>query len=105
MDIERSHIAAQSSLAVNPAVREAQPSTRQRRANDTVQSNDQQPPTQVVLRRPDTNAFEQAERFSQRTGYDQLDSRNAAALNAYQSLEKEQKRAELQNMLGVDTYA
>lgn len=105
LDIESSLVASQSTLAVNPAVREALPSTNHRRTTQRVEQTAEQVPTQVLLRRGDDKAFEQAERFSQYTTYDQPGSRNASALNAYQSLEKEQKRAELQQMLGVDTYA
>lgn len=106
MEIESSIVASQNSLAINPLVREPQREADTRQQQEQRQ-NTELPQTQVVNNRGSAQAFEQAERFrqQQQTFYDQPNNRARQALNAYQSLTTEQRRSELQQLVGVDTYA
>lgn len=105
MEIESSLIAAQNALAINPAVREPQKEadTRQQKAE---RQNTEFPRTQVVVRQGSSQAYREAEKFreQQQSFYDQPNSRSSAAINAYESLAREQQRSEIQQSLGVDTY-
>lgn len=106
MEIESSIIAAQNSLVINPPLREPQREVDARQQQEQRQTTEL-PQTQVVNNRGGAQAFEQAERFrqQQQTFYDQPNSRTREALNAYQSLATEQRRSEIQQLVGVDTYA
>lgn len=106
MEIESSLVAAQNALTVNPAPREPQREAEARQEQTQRQSTEL-PRTQVVVRQGSSEAFEQADRFRQNreTGFDQPSGRARNAIAAYQSLETEQRRSEIQELFGVDTFA
>lgn len=106
MEIESSLVAAQNALAVNPSPREPQ-----REAN--VREQEQQrrdtelPRSQIVARQATPEAFAKAEKFQQQQQafYQQSSLRARQAVGAYQNLVNAQQRSEIQNMMGIDTYA
>lgn len=106
MEVESSLVAAQNGLMITPPDREPQ------RQAETQQQQDQRrqtelPREQVVVRQASPEAAGQADQFrrQQQTSYEQPDPRARSAINAYQSLAIEQRRSEIQEMFGIDTYA
>ncbi len=105
MEVESSLVAAQNALTITPASREPQKQAEVREQQAQRQTTEL-PATQVVSRQPSAETFEQAEKFRQDQGFqERSNTRAKEAINAYQSLASEQKRQEIQQMLGVDTYA
>lgn len=64
----------------------------------------EQPQSQTLLT-PTPDALKNARQFQQNATYDAPDQRSALALNAYQSHERETKRDELRQLMGVDLFA
>lgn len=105
MEVESSLVAAQNALTIAPASREPQKQAEVREQQAQRQTTEL-PASQVVSRQPTAEAFEQAEKFSQQQGFqERANSRAKDAIDAYQSLATDQKRQEIQQMLGIDTYA
>ncbi|GEA13434.1 hypothetical protein [Alteromonas sp. KUL49] len=105
MELESGLVAAQNALVVNPPVREPQREEVNRQQEQNRQTTEY-PRTQVVVRQS-AEAFEQADQFQRQNNvsYDQQSNFKARrALDAYASLEREERREELQQILGVDTY-
>ncbi len=46
-----------------------------------------------------------AQKFQQQTGYDQPEGKGRQVVAAYQSLEREEQRENIRQLLGVDLYA
>jgi len=107
VELESSLIASQNALAITPNAREPQQEAQARRQEEQRRSATEFPREQVVVRQGNAEAFNQAERFQnqRQSNYDQPNSRARNAINAYQSLATEQQRSELNQLLGVDTYA
>lgn len=108
MDIESSLVASQNAIAVNPSVREPQREADLRQQQEQKQ-NTELPKYQAVVRSGDNQVFEQAEKFRQKQDFneqyrDQPGAKGQQAISAYQSLQKEAKREEIQQLMGVDTY-
>ncbi|AWL12298.1 hypothetical protein HMF8227_01825 [Saliniradius amylolyticus] len=104
MDIQRSVSATHQGLAVNGAnqkkpsaspVREVAPAAEQ-----------EQPKRAEKVRQGNAELQFQADRFRHQSAfYDQPPRRGQQAIDAYQTLAREEKRAEIQSMMGVDTFA
>ncbi|WP_100642841.1 hypothetical protein [Alteromonas facilis] len=105
MDIESSIVAAQNALVVNPSARQTERAADAREQQQRAQT--QLPPQQTVVRQASTEAYEQAEQFRKRnrSGYDAPSAQAQAALDTYQSLQRESRREEIRGMLGIDLYA
>lgn len=108
MEIESSVVASQNAIISNPAVREPQREADLRQQQEQRQETEL-PKNQTVVRSGDNQVFEQAEKFRQKqSSSDQFreprDNRSQVAVSAYQSLAKEAKREEIQQLMGVDTY-
>lgn len=105
MEVESSLVASQNAIAVNPAVKEPQREADVRQQQEQRQTTEF-PRTQVVVRQGTNETFNQAERFrEERQAFrEPSDSRARQALEAYQSLEREEKRSEIQQTMGVDTF-
>lgn len=104
MELESSIVASQNAVVVNPTVREPQKEADVRQQQQQRQVTEF-PRTQVVTRQGGAEAFEQAERFRERQSFqEQPSSRSRQAIDAYQSLLREDKRSEIQQLMGVDTY-
>ena len=105
MELESSLVAAQNALAVNPTHRDPQQQA-EAREQQIQRRNTELPLSQVVVRQNNPEAFAQAERFreQQQTFNENSNNRSRNAINSYQSLDKEQQRQDLQQLLGVDTY-
>jgi hypothetical protein len=59
-----------------------------------------------AVRQGGVKAFDQAESYrQQQTTTEQLTLRSQNAVEAYHSISKEQQRGEIQQLLGVDTFA
>ncbi len=103
MEIESSIVAAQNALTVNPALREPQRSgpprdqTQQRAATEY-------PPEQVVVRQAKPENYAQADKFREQQYEQRGYGRSSQAISAYQSMVNDQKRQEIQQLFGVDTY-
>lgn len=105
MEVESSLVAAQNALTITPSTREPQKQAETREQQVQRQSTEL-PLTRVVVRQNSAEAFEQAEKFRQQHSFqDQSTSKAKAAISAYQSLATDQQRREVQQLLGVDTYA
>ena len=106
MEVESSLVAAQNALTVTPTAREPQKQAESRE-QQLQRQNTELPRAQVVLRQNDAQAFEQADRFrqQQQTFYESPNPRARDAISAYQSLDSESRREQVQQLLGVDTYA
>ena len=73
--------------------------------NQQQQANTQLPPTQVVIRQGNSEAFKQADDYrNSQTFYDKPEGKARQALAAYQSLQLSGQREELKQSMGVDTY-
>lgn len=107
MEIESSIVASQNALAVNSPQREPQRDAAAQQQVQQRQAATELPPARVVVRQANAQAFAEAEQYQQRSGfaYEQPNNKAKSALDAYQSLQREQKRSELQSLLGVDIYA
>lgn len=104
MELESSIVASQNAVVVNPTVREPQKEADVRQQQQQRQVTEF-PRTQVVTRQGGAEAFEQAERFRERQSFqEQPSGRSRQAIDAYQSLLREDKRSEIQQLMGVDTY-
>ena len=105
MELKPSLIASQHTTVSNSVVREPQKESAARQQQQQKQVADLLN-TQVVIRPGGTEAFEQAERFRQKHSFqERTDARSRQAIDTYQSLLKEDKRMEMQQLMGVDTYA
>lgn len=106
MDIESSLVAAQNGLAITPNQREPQREAENRQQQAERQTTEL-PRQQVVVRQGNPEAFERADQFrqQQQATYAQPDARARNAINAYQSLANQQQRSEVQQLMGIDTYA
>lgn len=62
-------------------------------------------PEGVVRTSSNPQITQGADQFSRQATYDQPSGRSQQALASYQSFEREEKRTELRNMLGVDIFA
>jgi|TARA_R110000744_G_scaffold31715_14_gene74505 hypothetical protein len=61
---------------------------------------------QEIIRSGSVDAFDQAETFRQQAGADDSSTFSSQnAIDTYQSVSKEERRNEIQQMLGVDTFA
>ena len=61
---------------------------------------------QDIIRSGSVDAFDQAETFRQQAGADDSSTFSSQnAIDTYQSVSKEERRNEIQQMLGVDTFA
>lgn len=106
VEIESSIVASQNALITNPSLRQPE-----READTRAQQQQRQqtelPVTQTVVRQASAEAFEQAERFRQqrRSTYDAPNAQSQAALDAYQSLQRESRRDDIRGLLGIDVYA
>lgn len=108
MEIESSLVASQNAIVVSPSVKEPQRESDVRQQQEQKQ-NAELPKYQAVVRSGDTQVFEQAEKFRQKQGFDeqyrdQPGAKAQQAISAYQSLYKEARREEIQQLMGVDTY-
>lgn len=105
MEIKSSLVAAQNQLTIAPTAPEPQRQAETREQQNQRRSTEL-PRQQVVVRQNNPEAFEQAERFRQqsRASSEQADSRSRLAIDTYQSLSNQQQRAEIQSLLGIDTY-
>ncbi len=102
MDIYATHLGASAGLGALGG----QPAPQREPRPVPVAQEPQVLACQPILRRGNPEAYEQAERFArQKSGYDQPDGRKQQAIEAYQSLQQDARRAEITRMLGVDTYA
>jgi hypothetical protein len=71
---------------------------------DTILGTIDQP--RSAVRQGGIGSFEQAQSYRQRqTITEQLSWRSQNAVDAYHSISKEQQRGEIQQLLGVDTFA
>ncbi len=106
MDLETSLVAAQNALVVNPTLRDPQQQA-EAREQQLQRRNTELPASQVVVRQNNPEAFAQAERFrqQQQTFSENSNGRSRGAIDAYQSLAREQERSNIQQLFGVDTYA
>ena len=59
----------------------------------------------VVRTTDNPDVIDGADQFRQQATYDQPSGRSQQALASYQSFDREEKRAELRNLLGVDLFA
>jgi len=108
VEIESSVVASQNAIVSNPTVREPQREADLRQQQEQRQETEL-PKNQTVVRSGDNQVFEQAEKFRQKQSSSEQfreprDNRSQAAISAYQSLAKEAKREEIQQLMGVDTY-
>ncbi|GAB2700047.1 hypothetical protein Q4574_15370 [Aliiglaciecola sp. 3_MG-2023] len=105
MEIKSSLVAAQNQLTITPTAREpqkqAEAQEQQNQRRDT-----ELPRQQVVTRQNTPEAFAQAERFSQQKSNSSQpqDFTARQAIDAYQSLAKENQRSEIQSLMGIDTF-
>lgn len=106
MEVESSLVAAQNALTIAPSQREPQKQAEAREQQSQRQTTEL-PKAQVVVRQYSAQAFEQAEQFRQRNVVDDdtQSQKSKVAISAYQSLSDEQQKSEIQQMLGIDTYA
>lgn len=106
MELESSLVASQNGLVVSPAVRQPERDA-DNRAQQQQRQQTELPVTQTVVRQASAEAYEQAERFRQqrRSTYDSPNPQNQAALDTYQSLQRESRREEIRGLLGIDLYA
>ncbi|MDF2179836.1 hypothetical protein P2G88_16410 [Aliiglaciecola sp. CAU 1673] len=104
MDIDASIIASQQGLISNPVVKGPQREAPSRQQQDD--STTQLPPRQVVVRQGTEESRVQADKYQQEQQrfYEEPNGKNRAALDAYQSLAKEQLRDEIHQSMGIDTY-
>lgn len=106
MELESSLVASQNGLVVSPTARQPEREA-ETRAQQQQRQQTELPITQTVVRQASAEAFEQAERFREqrRSSYDSPNPQNQAALETYQSLQRESRREELRGLLGIDLYA
>ena len=104
--LKSSLVAAQNGLAITPTTREPQKDAEARQQQEQ-RAATELPRSQVVVRQNNPEAFQQAERFREQkaTAYEQPNARARNAINQYQSLATEQRRSEIQQLMGIDTYA
>ncbi|GAB3023049.1 hypothetical protein [Bowmanella dokdonensis] len=103
MDIESSLIAAQQGLILNPAAKPPPREVNPRQQSDNAPT--EFPRTQVVARQGSEEVQVQADKYrKQQQFYDQPESRNRQAIEAYQSLARSQVREEIHQSMGIDTY-
>lgn len=106
MNINGSQFDAGSGLTINPALRD-KPKNQNVQRIEEQQGRAERPDAAIVLRPGSEEAFERADRFreqQQKTYREFQDGRTQDAIQAYNSLALEGKRAEIHGMLGVDTY-
>lgn len=105
MELESSIVASQNAVVVNPTVREPQKEAEARQQKQQTQVTEF-PRSQVVTRQGGAEAFEKAERFRQQnSGFqEQSNAKNRQAIEAYQSQQKDGRRDEIHQLMGVDTY-
>ena len=108
MEIESSVVASQNAIISNPPVREPQKEVDARQQQEQ-RKNTELPRTQTVIRTGNNQIFEQAEKFREKQSFNESfreprDARAQQAISAYQSLDKEARRAEIQELMGVGTY-
>lgn len=108
MEIEASVVASQNAIIVNPSVKEPQREADVRQQQEQRQ-NTELPKFQTVVRSGDNQIFEQAEKFREKQSSGEQfrepsDNKAQLAISAYQSLAKEARREEIQQLMGVDTY-
>ncbi|GAB5379768.1 MAG: hypothetical protein Alis3KO_06590 [Aliiglaciecola sp.] len=105
MEIESSLVAAQNQLTIAPTAPEPQRQAEAREQQNQRRSTEL-PRQQVVVRQNNPEAFAQAERFRQESQAtaEQTNPRARQAIDTYQSFATLQQRAEIQSLLGVDTY-
>lgn len=102
MDIDASLIASQQGLISNPVGRGQPREASPRQPQDD--SAAQLPPR--IVRQGTQESRVQADRYqqTQQRFYDQPNGKGRVALEAYQSLAKEQLRDEIHQSMGIDTY-
>jgi len=104
LELESSLVASQNAVVVNPSVREPHKEADLRQQQQQRQVTEF-PKTQVVTRQGGAEAFDQAEKFRQKQDFqEQPGAKGRQAIDAYQSLLREDKRAEISQLMGVDTY-
>jgi len=108
VEIESSVVASQNAIISNPPVREPQREVDTRQQQEQRQ-NTELPKRQTVVRSGDNQVFEQAEKFRSKQAFNETfreprDAKAQQAISAYQSLDKEARRAEIQQLMGVETY-
>lgn len=107
MEIESSIVASQNALVVNPALRQPEREA-EARAQQQQRQQTELPISQTVARQASAEAFEQAEKFQRgrrSASYDSPNQQSQAALDAYQSLARDNQRDEIRGLLGIDVYA
>lgn len=104
MEIESSILAQQQGLVVNPAVRGPAREDVARKSQDD--SPTEYPRSQVVVRQGNEDSRVQADKYrdQHQQFYDQPNSRGQQAIEAYQSLARNQLKDEIQQSMGIDTY-
>ena len=106
MDIKASQFDPGSGLLVNQASRD-KPKPQTVPKAEEQSSNSGRSEAAIVLRSGTDEAFERADKFreQQQQPYREFsDGRSQEAIQAYNSLALESKRAEIHGLLGVDTY-
>ena len=67
---------------------------------------DERAKPEIVLRRGNTETFASAEQFREQQQFSpSVSKENQTAINAYKSLAVASQRSEIEQMMGVDTYA
>ena len=101
MKLEPSVGALQSPFTIKPSERDLQ---RNRGGSDGTNKVASATDAPVILRQGGPEAFVQADSFRQQGTGEQSSLRGQQAIDAYETIAKEQRRGEIQLLLGVDTY-
>jgi hypothetical protein len=102
LKLEPSVGALQSPFTINPSARDIQ---RNRSGRDDVGKTNSATDSPVLLRPGGKDAFVQADSFrKQASSSDHNSLQSQQAIEAYENIAKEQRRSEIQLLLGVDTY-
>jgi len=102
LKLEPSVGALQSPFTIKPSDRDIQRKHSGRDDGNKVNSATESP---VALRPGGKEAFVQADSFrKQPGGREQISFHGQQAIEAYETITKEQRRGEIQLLLGVDTY-
>ena len=105
MTFESSVVTRPGTLIINPPVNQApKQSLGQQPAQDDASQSRQNYPTEIVIKRGDSESFAQADKFREQQG-SQFAGGRPTGVDAYQSLAVETRREEIKQIMGVDTYA
>ncbi len=102
----------QSIIAANSTANMAQPASKNTQqvsnnVNDKVPAVNTGLPTNPVFKRGNSESFSKAEQYFQQkhSSHDQPSEKNQKIIEHYNALDREDKRAEVQKLMGVDTFA